>query len=79
MLVAFSSSSDCSRATAFVLAGMMAVAYFMAHAPKSFFPVVNVGDLAIMFCFVFLYLTAAGAGPYSVDVNWKQFSPHCFA
>ena len=67
------------RATAFVLAGMMAVAYFMAHAPKSFFPVVNVGDLAIMFCFVFLYLAAAGAGPYSVDVNWKQFSPHCFA
>ena len=60
-----------TRATAFVLAGMMAVAYFMAHAPKSFFPVVNVGDLAIMFCFVFLYLAAAGAGPYSLDENWK--------
>ena len=60
-----------TRATAFVLSGMMAVAYFMAHAPQSFFPVVNMGDLAIMFCFVFLYLAAAGAGPYSVDANWK--------
>jgi len=60
-----------TRATAFVLAGMMAVAYFMAHAPQSFFPIVNMGDLAIMFCFVFLYLAAAGAGPYSLDANWK--------
>ena len=58
-----------TRATAFVLAGMMAVAYFMAHAPQSFFPIVNMGDLAIMFCFVFLYLAAAGAGPYSLDAN----------
>jgi len=60
-----------TRVTDFVLAGMMAVAYFMAHAPKSFFPLVNLGDLAIMFCFVFLYLAAAGAGPYSKDENWK--------
>ena len=60
-----------TRVTAFVLAGMMAVAYFMAHAPKSFFPLVNMGDLAIMFCFVFLFLAAAGAGPYSLDENWK--------
>ena len=60
-----------TRSTAFVLAGMMAVAYFMAHAPQSFFPIVNMGDLAIMFCFVFLYLAAAGAGPYSLDANWK--------
>ena len=60
-----------TRATAFVLAGMMAVAYFMAHAPQSLFPIVNMGELAIMFCFVFLYLAAAGAGPYSLDANWK--------
>ena len=60
-----------TRATAFVLAGMMAVAYFMAHALQSLFPIVNMGELAIMFCFVFLYLAAAGAGPYSLDANWK--------
>ncbi len=60
-----------TRVTGFVLAGMMAVAYFMAHASKSFFPVVNMGDLAIMFCFVFLYLATVGAGPYSVDEYWK--------
>jgi len=60
-----------TRVTAFVLAGMMAVAYFMAHAPQSFFPIVNMGDLAILFCFVFLYLASAGAGPYSIDSNYK--------
>jgi len=60
-----------TRVTAFVLAGMMAVAYFMAHAPQSFFPIVNMGDLAILFCFVFLYLASAGAGPYSLDSNYK--------
>lgn len=60
-----------TRVAAFVLAGMMAVAYFVAHAPQSFFPIVNMGDLAIMFCFVFLYLAAAGAGPCSLDANWK--------
>ena len=58
-----------TRLTAFVLAGMMAVAYFMAHMPNSFFPIQNGGELAIMFCFVFLYLSAAGAGPYSVDAS----------
>jgi putative oxidoreductase len=61
-----------TRITAFVLAGMMAVAYFMVHAPKSFFPVVNMGDLAIMFCFVFLYFVAAGAGPYSLDAQMES-------
>ena len=45
----------------------MAVAYFMAHAPMGFFPVLNHGEMAIMFCFVFLYLAAPGAGPYAVD------------
>jgi putative oxidoreductase len=45
----------------------MAAAYFMFHAPQSFWPAVNQGDAAILFCFVFLYLAAAGAGPWSVD------------
>jgi putative oxidoreductase len=56
-----------TRVTAFVLAGFMAVAYFMAHAPQGFFPIINQGELAVLYCFVFLYLAAAGAGPYSVD------------
>ena len=56
-----------TRPVAFLLAGDMAVAYFMAHAPKGFFPTLNGGQLAILFCFVFLYLVFAGAGPWSVD------------
>jgi len=58
-----------TRPVAFLLSGMMAVAYFMAHAPKSFFPVNNGGDAAILFCFVFLYLFTAGPGPWSVDAR----------
>ena len=60
-----------TRITAFVLAGQMATAYFMAHAPQGFFPINNMGELAIMYCFVFLYLAAAGAGPWSLDANRK--------
>ncbi|ARO24215.1 DoxX family protein [Rhizobium sp. S9] len=56
-----------TRPVAFLLAGEMAVAYFMAHAPKSFFPALNQGDAAILFCFVFLYLFFSGAGAFSVD------------
>ena len=56
-----------TRPVAFILAGDMAVAYFMAHAPKSFFPTLNGGQLAILFCFVFLYLVFAGGGEWSVD------------
>ena len=56
-----------TRPVAFILAGDMAVAYFMAHAPRAFFPTVNGGQLAILFCFVFLYLAFAGGGPWSVD------------
>jgi putative oxidoreductase len=56
-----------TRPAAFILAGEMAVAYWMFHAPNSFYPAVNGGDAAILFCFVFLYLSAAGAGPWSVD------------
>ncbi len=60
-----------TRITAFVLAGMMAVAYFMAHFPRSFFPVQNGGDAAVLFCFVFLYFAASGAGPFSIDALRK--------
>jgi len=56
-----------TRVVAFVLAGDMAVAYFMAHFPRSFFPAVNGGDAAVLYCFVFLYILFAGGGPWSVD------------
>ena len=56
-----------TRPAAFVLCGFMAVAYFMAHAPQSFFPINNRGDAAILFSFVFLYLTVAGPGAFALD------------
>ncbi len=56
-----------TRPIAFVLSGMMAVAYWMFHAPASIYPVQNGGDAAILFCFIFLYIAAAGGGPWSVD------------
>jgi putative oxidoreductase len=56
-----------TRPVAFVLSGLMAVAYFIAHAPQSFFPLVNQGELAILYCFVFLYLVFAGPGAWSLD------------
>jgi putative oxidoreductase len=56
-----------TRPVAFVLSGLMAVAYFMSHAPQGFWPVVNKGELAVLYCFVFLYLAAAGPGPWSLD------------
>ena len=56
-----------TRPVAFILAGDMAVAYFMAHAPRGFFPTLNGGQLAILFCFVFFYLFVAGGGVWSVD------------
>ncbi len=56
-----------TRPVAFILAGDMAVAYFMAHAPKSFFPALNGGDAAVLYCFVFLYLAVAGAGAWGLD------------
>lgn len=56
-----------TRPVAFVLSGLMAAAYFIAHAPQSFYPVQNGGDAAILYCFVFLYLVFAGPGPWSVD------------
>ncbi|PZU06489.1 DoxX family protein [Sphingomonas sp.] len=56
-----------TRPTAFIVAGEMAVAYFLAHAPRGFFPLANGGEAAMLYCFVFLYLAAAGAGPWSID------------
>jgi len=56
-----------TRPVAFVLAGDMAAAYFMAHAPRGFFPLLNGGELAIVYCFVFLYFCLAGAGEWSLD------------
>lgn len=56
-----------TRPVAFVLSGVMAFAYFMAHAPRGFYPILNQGELAILYCFAFLYLACAGAGPWSAD------------
>jgi putative oxidoreductase len=56
-----------TRLAAFIAAGEMAIAYFMFHAPASFWPIVNMGEGAILYCFVFLYLAAAGPGAWSVD------------
>jgi putative oxidoreductase len=56
-----------TRPAAFICSGEMAAAYFMFHAPQSFWPAVNQGDAAILFCFVFLYLAFAGAGAWSLD------------
>jgi putative oxidoreductase len=56
-----------TRPVAFLLSGEMAFAYFMGHAPQGFWPVLNQGHPAILFCFVYLYFSAAGAGPWSLD------------
>lgn len=56
-----------TRPTAFLLSGLMAFAYFIAHAPKGFWPILNGGELAAMYSFVFLYLTVAGGGVWSID------------
>ena len=58
-----------TRCTAFILSGMCAVAYFYAHAGRGFFPILNGGELAVLYSFVFLYLAAAGGGPWSVDAK----------
>ncbi len=64
-----------TRLAAFIASGEMAVAYFMAHFPKSFWPIANMGEGAILFCFVFLYIAAAGAGAWSVDSARTRHSP----
>ena len=56
-----------TRPVAFILSGTMAVAYFYAHFPRGFFPILNGGELAALYCFVFLFVAAAGGGAWSVD------------
>jgi len=63
-----------TRPVAFILAGEMAFAYWMAHAPKSAFPLLNGGDSAILYCFVFLYLAFAGGGAWSLDALRRRRS-----
>ncbi|MDX2287936.1 MAG: DoxX family protein [Hyphomicrobiaceae bacterium] len=60
-----------TRAAAFVASGLMAFAYWIAHAPRDLFPTNNGGDAAILYCFVFLYLVFAGGGPWSLDAAIK--------
>ena len=61
-----------SRFAAFIMSGEMAFAYFLVHAPQNFYPILNGGELAIVYCFVLLYFAAAGPGPLSVDAKIGQ-------
>ena len=61
-----------TRPVAFILSGFTAAAYFMAHFPRGIYPALNGGDAAILFCFIFLWLATAGAGPFSVDAGRLQ-------
>jgi len=62
-----------SRAAAFIMSGEMAIGYFMFHAPQSFYPYLNHGEAAILYCFVFLYVVFAGPGPWSIDaLLWRK-------
>lgn len=60
-----------TRPVAFILSGLMAFAYFLAHAPNGFFPILNDGELAALYCFVFFYLAFAGGGAWSLDALWR--------
>jgi putative oxidoreductase len=60
-----------TRPVAFILCGEMAVAYFMVSAPKAFLPLVNQGELAVLYCFVFLFFSFAGGGEWSIDRLWR--------
>jgi putative oxidoreductase len=61
-----------TRPVAFILSGLMAVAYFRVHAPNGFWPILNHGELAVVYCWVFLYLAAAGGGPWSLDALLRR-------
>ena len=61
-----------SRAAALICAGEMAFAYFLAHAPRSVYPILNGGDAAILYCFIFFYLVFSGPGPISLDAMMKR-------
>ena len=64
-----------TRPVAFILSGLMAAAYFMGHAPQGFWPLQNKGELAVLYCFVFLFLAVAGGGAWSVDRLMRRASP----
>jgi len=61
-----------TRPAAFIMSGEMAFAYFISHQPRNLFPILNGGDAAILYCFIFLYFAFAGAGPWSLDALWRQ-------
>jgi putative oxidoreductase len=61
-----------TRPAAFIMSGEMAFAYFISHAPRGFFPILNSGDGAILYCFIFLYVVFAGAGPWSLDAVLRE-------
>jgi putative oxidoreductase len=61
-----------TRPVAFVLAGEMAVAYFLRHSPRGFWPILNGGELAALYCFLFLYIAAAGGGPWGLDALLRR-------
>ncbi len=61
-----------TRPVAFLVSGEMAVAYFMAHAPHGFWPIMNHGELAVLYCFVFLFLAAHGGGPFALGARWRR-------
>ena len=64
-----------TRLAAFIASGEMAVGYFMMHFPKGFWPLVNKGEAAILFCFIFLYIVAAGPGAWSIDSARMKNAP----
>jgi putative oxidoreductase len=61
-----------TRAAAFIMSGEMAFAYFINHAPLGLFPILNRGEAAVLYCFVFLYIAVAGAGPWSLDAVLRR-------
>jgi putative oxidoreductase len=61
-----------SRPVAVVLSGEMAVAYYLSHAPRGRWPILNGGELAVLFCFIWLFFAAAGPGPLSLDAIWRK-------
>jgi putative oxidoreductase len=60
-----------TRPVAFIASGEMAVAYFKSHFPRGFWPIQNHGETAVLFCFLYLYFSAAGGGPYALDALWR--------